>query len=125
MRKLGRDSVHRRALLKNLATALIKHERIITTLAKAKELRRVGDKMITLGKKDTAGTRVEAERWMKEHSLVEKLFGELRQRYARRAGGYTRLLHIPNRTGDNAKMAVIELVDNSLPALREKMVKRN
>ncbi|CAI8013243.1 50S ribosomal protein L17 [Geodia barretti] len=112
-RRLGRDTVHRRALLKNLATALIKHERIVTTLAKAKELRRVGDKMITLGKRNTPGSRAEAECWMREHSLVPKLFGELSLRYEGRAGGYTRLLHIPNRVGDNAKMAVVELVDNS------------
>jgi large subunit ribosomal protein L17 len=118
-RKLGRDTVHRKALLKNLATALIKHERIVTTLAKAKELRCIGDKMITLGKRNTPGSRAEAERWMREHSLVPKLFGDLRQRYQSRLGGYTRLLRIPNRAGDNAKMAVIELVDNPLPPLRE------
>lgn len=139
--------MHRRALLKNLATALIKHERIVTTLAKAKELRRVGDwvrvcrtslsvfnvylmQMVTLGKRNTEESKAEAERWMmvrntcvtpkintcvlpcKEHSLVPKLFGILRERYAVRSGGYTRLLRIPNRVGDNAKMAVIELVDN-------------
>lgn len=111
--------MHRRALLKNLATALIKHERIVTTLAKAKELRRVGDWMVTLGKRNTEESKAEAERWMMEHSLVPKLFGILRERYAVRSGGYTRLLRIPNRVGDNAKMAVIELVDNPLPPLRE------
>lgn len=116
-RKLGRDRLHRSSLLKNLATALIKHERIVTTLAKGKELRRVGDRMITLGKKGDSNARHKATTWMKEPLLVSKLFGSLKDRYLTRNGGYARLLRIPNRKGDNSPMAVVELVDNDLPHL--------
>lgn len=116
--KLGRDSVLRQRLLKNLATALIKHERITTTLPRAKAMRKIGDKMITLGKTGTQDAKSEAWRWMRERPLVSKIFGTLKERYQDRPGGYTRVLRVPNRKGDNAPMAIIELVDNNLPPLR-------
>ncbi|XP_064397584.1 large ribosomal subunit protein bL17-like [Halichondria panicea] len=117
--RLGRDSKHRRDLLKNMAMSLIKHERIMTTLPKAKELRRTGDMMITLGKKGSPHAKREAWNWMREDGvLVAKLFGPLRDRYMSRPGGYTRVLKAPNRKGDNAPMAVVELVGNRFPPLR-------
>ncbi|XP_062499764.1 large ribosomal subunit protein bL17-like [Corticium candelabrum] len=107
----------RAALLKNLATALVKHERITTTVAKAKAMKKYGDKIITLGKRGDWRSKLRADMWMKEPGLVDKLFGPLALRYQDRPGGYTRVLRIPNRKGDNAPMAIIEYVDNDLPSL--------
>lgn len=117
LRKLGRDHLHRKALLRNLARALVKHERIVTTLAKAKELKRVGDNMITLVKRGGSSNFIAANEWMKDERLVDKLYKDLLPRFQDRPGGYTRLFKIPNRKGDNAEMAIIEYVDNALPTL--------
>ncbi len=110
-RKLNRTSAHRKALFRNLIGALVKHERIRTTLAKAKELRGKVEKTITLGKKGTLHARRHAFRLIGQKETVQKLFGLLAERYANRNGGYTRVIKIGNRRGDDAPMAFIELVD--------------
>lgn len=110
-RKLNRTHEHRKALFKNMANALIKHEQIVTTLPKAKELKRVADKLITLGKKGGLHRRRQAHAQLRDYAMVKKLFDELGPRYESRPGGYTRVLKAGFRYGDNAPMAVIELVD--------------
>jgi large subunit ribosomal protein L17 len=110
-RKLGRTSAHRKALLRNLATALLEHERILTTEPKAKELRRVADKLVTLGKRGNLHARRQALQVVQSNAVVQKLFNEIAPRFAERQGGYTRILHLGYRPGDAAAMAVIELVD--------------
>jgi large subunit ribosomal protein L17 len=110
-RKFGRTSAHRKALFRNLVGALILRERISTTLAKAKELRGKVEKTITLGKKGTLHARRQAFKLAPQKETVQKLFGPLAERYAKRPGGYTRIIKIGPRKGDNAPMAFIELVD--------------
>jgi large subunit ribosomal protein L17 len=110
-RKLGRTTAHRKALLRNLATALLEHERIITTEPKAKELRRVTDKLVTLGKRGDLHARRQALQVVRSNAVVRKLFNEIAPRFAERQGGYTRVLRLGFRPGDAAAMAVIELVD--------------
>lgn len=111
-RKLNRTSAHRKAMFRNMAVALLKHEQIKTTLPKAKELRAIVDKLITLGKRGTLHTRRQAlSRLNNDAVITDKLFTELAERYADRPGGYTRVLKAGYRYGDNAPMAVIELVD--------------
>jgi large subunit ribosomal protein L17 len=110
-RKLGRSSAHRKALFRNLVTALITRERIRTTLAKAKELRSKAEKTITLGKKGTLHARRLAFRTVQEKEALKKLFGPIAERFATRNGGYTRIIKIGNRKGDAAPMAFIELVE--------------
>ncbi len=110
-RKLNRTSSHRKAMFANMAAALIKHEQIRTTLPKAKDLRGVTDRLITLGKRGDLHARRQALAVLKDRALTEKLFGTLAERYATRRGGYTRVLRAGFRYGDSAPMAVIELVD--------------
>jgi large subunit ribosomal protein L17 len=110
-RKLGRTSAHRKALFRNLVTALIVRERIQTTLAKAKELRSKAEKTITLGKKGTLHARRLAFRTVQEKEALKKLFGPIAERFATRNGGYTRIIKIGPRKGDDAPMAFIELVE--------------
>ncbi|MEE8295415.1 MAG: 50S ribosomal protein L17 [Sphingomonadales bacterium] len=110
-RKLNRTAEHRKALFMNLSQALIKHEQITTTLPKAKELRAVVDKLITLGKKGGLSNRRLAIARLQDQELVEKLFSTLANRYKEREGGYTRVLKAGFRKGDNAPMAIIELVE--------------
>jgi large subunit ribosomal protein L17 len=110
-RKLNRTATHRGALLASLATALIKHEQIATTLPKAKELRRVADRLITLAKRGDLHARRLAYARIRDDAMVAKLFDTLGPRYAARPGGYTRVLKAGFRYGDSAPMAVIELVD--------------
>jgi large subunit ribosomal protein L17 len=110
-RKLGRTTAHRKALLRNLATALLEHERIVTTEPKAKELRRVADKLVTLGKRGDLHARRQALQVVRSNVVVRKLFNEIAPRFAERQGGYTRILRLGYRSGDAAAMAVIELVD--------------
>ena len=109
-RKLSRTSSHRRALLANQATQLFKYERIRTTEAKCKELRRVAEKVITLAKKNTLHSRRLAARWIRDKEVLRKLFNEIAPRYADRNGGYTRIVKIGYRLKDAAPMAYIELV---------------
>ena len=110
-RILGRDSAHRKALFRNLVTALLQRERIQTTLAKAKELRSKAEKTITLGKKGTLAARRRAFNIVNQKEVLAKLFDTLAERYADRNGGYTRIIKLGPRRGDNAPMAIIELVD--------------
>ena len=115
-RKLNRTPTHRSALLASLAAALIKHEQIATTLPKAKELRRVADRMITLAKKGDLHARRLAFSRLRDEGMVAKLFDTLGPRYAARPGGYTRVLKAGFRYGDSAPMALIELVDRDRAA---------
>ncbi|MTI10661.1 MULTISPECIES: 50S ribosomal protein L17 [Curvivirga] len=110
-RKLNRTASHRKALFMNMANALIKHEQIKTTLPKAKELKRVMDKIITIGKKGGLHRRRQAFAQLRDDAMVAKLFDVLAERYADRPGGYTRVLKAGFRHGDAAPMAIIELVD--------------
>lgn len=110
-RILGRTSAHRKALFRNLVTALLQRERIETTLAKAKELRSKAEKTITLGKKGTLAARRRAFNIVNQKDVLAKLFDTLAERYADRNGGYTRIIKLGPRRGDNAPMAIIELVD--------------
>ena len=110
-RKLGRTSAHRKATFANMAAALIKHEQITTTLPKAKELRRVVDRLITLGKRGDLHARRQAIAALGDKAMVKKLFASLGPRYAERSGGYSRVVRAGFRYGDAAPMAVIELVD--------------
>ena len=110
-RKLNRSSSHRRAMFRNMATALLKHEQIKTTLPKAKELRPVVERMITLGKRGGLHSRRQALSFLQDEAIVRKLFDGLAERYEDRAGGYTRVLKAGFRYGDSAPMAYIELVD--------------
>ena len=110
-RKLNRTSSHRKAMFANMACALIKHEQIFTTLPKAKDLRPVVEKLITLGKRGDLHARRQAMSMLQDQTLVAKLFSVIAERYKTRAGGYTRVLKAGFRYGDNAPMAIIELVD--------------
>ena len=110
-RKLNRTSSHRKAMFANMAAALIKHEQIKTTLPKAKDLRGVTERLITLGKRGDLHARRQALAVLKDRALTEKLFDTLAVRYASRRGGYTRVLRAGFRYGDSAPLAVIELVD--------------
>ena len=110
-RKLSKDASHRKAMFANMAAALFKHEQIVTTLPKAKELKRIADKLITLGKRGGLAARRQAIAEMRDEAMVRKLFEVLGPRYAERPGGYTRVLKAGFRYGDSAPLAVIELVD--------------
>jgi large subunit ribosomal protein L17 len=114
-RTLGRTTAHRDALLRNLVTSLIDKGRITTTLPKAKELRRVADRMITLGKRGDLASRRRAAATIRSEATVKKLFSEVALRSEGRAGGYTRILQLGTRPGDNAQMAIIEFVDRPKP----------
>ena len=115
LRKLNRTSSHRLAMLRNMTNSLLKHEVIKTTLPKAKELRRVVEPMITLGKTPTVANRRLAFNRLRERDIVTKLFDELGPRYAKRNGGYLRILKSGFRQGDNAPMALVELLDRPQP----------
>ena len=112
-KKLNRSSSHRKALFKNMAQAIIKHEQIITTLPKAKTMKPIIDKLITLGKKGSLHARRQAFSQLRDNNMVSKLFGDLATRYAERQGGYSRVLKAGYRYGDSAAMAVLELVDRN------------
>ena len=113
LRKLNRTTSHRLAMFRNMAVALLTHEQIKTTLPKAKELRRVVEPMITMGKTATLANRRLAYSRLRDHSTVSKLFGELGPRYAKRNGGYLRILKSGFRKGDNAPMALVTLMDRA------------
>lgn len=119
-RKLGRTSSHRKAMMRNLVTSLLEHEKITTTDAKAKELRGVADKMITLGKRGTLHARRQALSFIRDNRVTKKVFDELSSRYTERAGGYTRVVKIGNREGDNAPLSMIEL----MPGEKKKSIKK-
>lgn len=115
-RKVNRTSSHRMAMFANMAASLLTHEQIITTLPKAKELRVFADRMITLGKRGGLHRRRQAISFLQDEALVGKVFGALADRYRERSGGYTRVLKAGFRYGDNAPLAVIELVDRDREA---------
>jgi large subunit ribosomal protein L17 len=115
-RKLGVTSTHRQAMFRNMAVALIKHEQITTTLPKAKELRPVAEKLVTLGKRGGQHARRQAHAQLRDDVIVDKLFGAIAERYKGRSGGYCRVLRAGMRHGDAADMAVIEFVDRDVSA---------
>ena len=129
-RQLSRNSAHRHALMRNLAIALLRYETIRTTVPKAKELRRVVEPIITLGKKDSIAARRRAFAQLRDEALVEKLFTEVGPRFQTRAGGYTRILKMEPRPGDSAPMALVALVEKAdakvaaEPPAEEKPTKR-
>ena len=120
-RKLGRVTSHRIAMLRNMVTSVLEHERIVTTVPKAKEARRVVDQMITLGKRGDLHARRQAMSYIRSKSVVAKLFDELSAQYAERQGGYTRIIRTGNRAGDSPPMAILELVEyrDTLPESEE------
>lgn len=109
-RKLGKTSSHRMAMFRNMATSLFEHERIVTTTEKAKELRPIAEKMITLAKRGDLHARRQALSFIRSKAVVDKLFTDIRDQFEDRKGGYTRIIKTGNRKGDNASMAIIELV---------------
>jgi large subunit ribosomal protein L17 len=108
--KLGRTSSHKEAMLRNMVTSVIKHERIRTTDMKAKELRKIAEKMITLGKRGTLHARRQALAVVRDEDMVSKLFGELTERFRSREGGYTRIVKAGYRFGDNAPVSILEFI---------------
>jgi large subunit ribosomal protein L17 len=118
-RRLDRTTEHRTAMFKNMVTSLLRHERIETTTPKAKELKRIADKVITLAKKGTEHARRLAHREVRDVEVLNKLFGEIAGRFSTRPGGYTRVIKTRRRAGDAAEMAVIELVERAAPAAAE------
>ena len=128
-RKLNKTGEHRKALFKNMLNSLIKYEQIITTLPKAKELKPKIDKVITIGKNNNLSNKKRLFSQLQSQFSVRKVFNELSKRYSKRSGGYSRVLKAGFRTGDDAPMAVIELVDRNLEAKKidkpKKLKKRN
>lgn len=118
-RQLSRNAPHRHALLRSLSVALLRHETIRTTAPKAKELRRVVEPLITLGKEDSQANRRLAFSRLRDAEIVAKLFDTIGPRFKARPGGYTRILHMAPRPGDNAPMALMQLVERSAPAAAE------
>ncbi|MDX1501434.1 MAG: 50S ribosomal protein L17 [Thermoanaerobaculia bacterium] len=110
-RKLGRTSSHRKALFRNQLSSLVEHERIKTTLHKAKELRPLAERLVTQGRKDTVAARRQVRRWVESRTLVKKLFDEIAPRFVDRPGGYTRIVKLGPRLGDQAEMALLEFVE--------------
>lgn len=111
-RKLGRTSSHKEAMFRNMVTSVIKHERIRTTDTKAKEIRKIAEKMITLGKRGDLHARRQALAFVRDKEMVKKLFGELSERYRERNGGYTRIIKAGYRVGDNAPISILELISD-------------
>lgn len=119
----NRTSSHRKAMFRNMVTSLLEYERITTTHAKAKELRRIADRMVSLGKKGTLSHRRRALGYVRSKKVVAKLFSILAERFKDRPGGYTRIYKLGARVGDNAPMAIIELVDRDPNAAPRKRVR--
>ena len=123
-RQLSRNASHRHAMMRNMATSLLQHETIRTTVPKAKELRRVVEPLITMAKVDTIGLRRLAHSRLRDDAVVEKLFADLGPRFKARAGGYTRILKMEPRPGDNADMALVSLVESAAVATEKKEDKK-
>ena len=115
-RKLGRPTAHRKAMLRGMVTLLLENGQVETTLARAKEVRSIAEKMITLGKKNTLASRRAALAYITKESVVTKLFSEIAPKYAERNGGYTQVFKIGPRRGDAAEMAVVKLIDSETTA---------
>jgi large subunit ribosomal protein L17 len=122
-KKLGRTPSHRKAMFRNMVTSLLQHERIVTTEVKAKEIRRQTEKMLTLGKRGDLHARRQAVAFIRSDEVVKRVFSEYAQRYANREGGYTRVLKLEPRAGDNAPMALVELVDRPIKESKGKSPK--
>ncbi len=122
-KKLGRTPSHRKAMFRNMVTSLLMHERIVTTEVRAKEIGRIGEKMITLGKRGDLHARRQAVAYLRTNEVVKKLFTEYAQRYKSRSGGYTRVLKLEPRAGDNAPMALVELVDRPVQETKDQGAK--
>jgi large subunit ribosomal protein L17 len=118
--KLGKQPAHRRAVLRNLVTNLVLHERISTTIRRAKATRPLAERMITLGKRDTLHARRQAAAFLQTPEATQKLFGQLAPRFADRNGGYTRIIHIGFRLGDGAELAVLEFIGSELKVKEKK-----
>lgn len=118
-RKLGRTSAHRKAMFRNQLSSLVEHERIRTTLPKAKELRPIAEKVVTQGKRGTVHARRRVRRWISNRTLLRKLFDEIAPRFADRPGGYLRIVKLGPRRGDAAEMAVLEFVDRGDDAAKD------
>ena len=110
-KRLGRTASHKKAMIRNMVTSLLDHERIVTTVPKAKEVRRIADKMITLGKRGDLHARRQALSFIRDKNIVAKLFDGLKDEYMDRNGGYTRIIRTGQRNGDAAHMAILELVN--------------
>ncbi|MCB0319873.1 MAG: 50S ribosomal protein L17 [Bdellovibrionales bacterium] len=123
-RKFGRNSSQRKALFRNLANSLFRHERVETTLAKAKDLRRVSEKLITLAKEDTVHRRRQAYGYLPNKEVVHKLFAEIGPKFKERPGGYTRVVKTRSRVGDAADMAIIELVQEAYSPSKKKPARK-
>ena len=108
--KLGRTTAHKKAMLRNMATSIIKYEKIRTTDSKAQELKRVADKLVTLGKRGDLHARRQASSFVRDRAMVGKLFDELSERYRTREGGYTRVIKVGHRIGDNAPISIVEFI---------------
>jgi len=119
-RQFGRNSKHRRALFRNLVTSLLEHERIETTEAKAKEIRGIAEKMITLGKVGSLHARRQALSFIMKKDIVSKLFDDVAGRFRGRAGGYTRIIHTRRRPGDGAEMVALELIERGASIKEDK-----
>lgn len=119
-RRLGRNSSHRAAMMRNMVTSLLDHEKITTTTTRAKELRKIAEKMITLGKRGDLHARRQALQVIRDRKVVGKLFEMVAPRYKERPGGYTRILKLGNRLGDNAPVCQIELVEEEFTAKPKK-----
>jgi len=117
-RKLGRTKSHREAMFRNLVVSLFEHERVETTEAKAKELRRIAERLITKGKQGTLHARRIASRWVRDPRVLQKLFEDIAGRYSERPGGYTRIMKLRNRRGDNAPLSIIELMPAGTPVFK-------
>lgn len=124
LRKLGKNSAHRKAMFRNMVTSLIRSDRIETTLPKAKEIRRMADQMVTLAKKGTLAARRRAASYLQDPAVVQKLFSQLGERYQSRHGGYTRIVRLGTRRGDAADMAIIEYMPAEAPASTGKKTKK-
>jgi large subunit ribosomal protein L17 len=120
---LGRNTAHRRALMRNMVTSFLERERVRTTIAKARSLRPVAEKMITLGKRGTLHARRQALAYMTKEEAVKKLFEDIGPRFKERPGGYTRIVKLDRRAGDGAEMAMIELVGTEFKAKTKKKKK--
>ena len=127
MRKLGRTSSHRKAMLSNLATSLLRYEKVTTTLPKAKEVRRIVERLISKSRKDTLASRREVGKLIRDKEVLKKLFSQIGPKFKERPGGYTRILRLGQRKGDNAFLALIELVekvDSVVEKKKEKVEKK-
>lgn len=119
-RKLGRNPAHRRSVLRNLVTSFLEHERLVTTLPKAKELRPLAEKMITLGTRDTLHARRQVQSYLLNDLIAKKVFDTIAPRFSDRPGGYSRIVRLGSRSGDGAEMAVIELIGSELEVKKAK-----